>query len=185
MSAAATPATPATGSEGMPAIGKAATPGQLARFAAQAAADGRRLVVGALIADEQGRIYVQRRSEDRALFPGCWDLVGGHVEAGEDLMTALEREVLEETGWRLLGSGPVVEILDWSAGDGVARREIDLLVSVAGDLTKPYLEPGKHSEGRWLAQHELNVLLERRHKDDRWVHDTVERAFGLLAELPT
>ena len=175
---------PAKRAGSLPAIGHVATPEQLERFAAKAGADGRRLVGGALIADEQGRIYVQRRSEQRALFPGCWDIVGGHVEQGEDLMPALEREVLEETGWRLISSGPVVEILDWSAGDGVLRREIDLLVSVTGDLTSPYLEPGKHSEGRWLAPHELGVLLERRHHDDRWVHDTVERAFRLLAERP-
>lgn len=166
---------------GLPTRGEPATPEQLQRFAAQAEADGRRLVVGALIADEHGRVYVQRRSEERALFPGCWDIVGGHVEPGEDLITALEREVLEETGWRLLNHGPVVEIIDWSAGDGVARREIDLLVSVTGDLRKPHLEPGKHSEGRWLAHEELSVLLEHRHPDDRWVHDTVERAFRLLA----
>lgn len=165
----------------LPTRGELATPEQLHSFAAKATAEGRRLVVGALIADEQGRVYVQRRSEERALFPGCWDIVGGHVEPGEDLMTALEREVLEETGWRLLNHGPVVEIVDWSADDGVVRREIDLLVSVAGDLRKPYLEPGKHSEGRWLARDELSVLLERRHPDDRWVHDTVERALRLLA----
>lgn len=172
----------ATGDDAMPAIGKVATPEQLDSFAARAVADRRRLVVGALITDDQGRIYVQRRSEDRALFPGCWDIVGGHAESGEDLVTALGREVLEETGWRLASCGPVVEILDWSASDGVARREIDLLVSVTGDLSRPHLEPGKHSEGRWLAHDDLSVLLERRHEDDRWVHDTVERAFRLLPE---
>lgn len=166
----------------MPAIGEVATPQQLDHFAAQAQEDGRRLVVGALIADDQGRIYVQRRSEARALFPGCWDIVGGHVEPGEDLLTALQREVLEETGWRLTGSGPVVEIIDWSASDGVLRREIDMLVSATGDLGRPHLEFGKHSEGRWLTQSDLNVLLERRHDDDRWVHDIVERAFRLLAQ---
>ena len=74
----------------------------------------------------------------------------------------------------------MVEIIDWSAGDGVARREIDLLVSVTGDLRKPHLEPGKHSGvAGWPTRAER--ALEHRHPDDRWVHDTVERAFRLLA----
>lgn len=164
----------------MPQIGAEASPDALLNFVRSAEASERRLVVGALIHDTAGRIYVQRRSEQRALFPGCWDIVGGHVEAGEGLLEALAREVLEETGWHLAHSGPVVEVLDWQANDGVLRRELDLLVSVEGDLANPRLEPGKHSEGRWLAHNELSVLLERRDHDDRWVHDTVARAFEIL-----
>lgn len=162
-------------------IGDVADGLALDAFAAEARRAGLKLVVGALIADPAGRIYVQRRSEGRALFPGCWDIVGGHVEEGEGPLAALEREIAEETGWRLLETGPVVEVLDWSAGDGVRRREVDLLARVAGDLDHPYLEPEKHSEGRWLAPAEVDVLLERRKPDDRWVHQVVARAFELLA----
>lgn len=162
-------------------VGVVPTAEELAAFAREASTAGRRLVVGALIADDQGRIYVQRRSEQRALFPGCWDIVGGHVDEGEGPLEALAREVREETGWRLARAGPVVELIDWSAADGVERREVDLLAQVEGDLAHPYLEPGKHSEGRWLAPHDVSVLLEGRRPDDRWVHDTVARAFELLA----
>lgn len=166
----------------MPEIGAVASPEALLNFAEAAETRKRKLVVGALIHDPAGRIYVQRRSKQRTLFPDCWDIVGGHVDAGERLLDALAREVLEETGWRLVSLGPVVEILDWSAADGVSRREIDLLVQVQGDLTNPYLEPDKHSEGRWLKPSELPALLEGRNPDDRWVHDTVKRAFELLQD---
>ena len=62
----------------------------------------------------------------------------------------------------------------------MARREIDLLVTVTGDLVRPALEPAKASEGRWLTPAELGVLLERRDPDDTFVHDVVERGFALL-----
>ncbi len=169
----------------LPQIGAVATEAELKRFAETAAREGRRLVVGALIHDPQGRIYVQRRGPGRALFPNCWDIVGGHVDPGEELTAALAREIAEETRWRLKGVGRVVEILDWSAGDGVSRREIDLLTQVDGDLANPYLEPDKHSEGRWLEPGELPMLLEGRNPDDRWVHDVVKRAFELLERAAT
>ncbi len=150
-------------------------------FARKASADGVKLVVGALVVDDAGRIYVQRRSAGRAVFPGCWDIVGGHAKAGETPLEALAREVQEETGWTLTDVGPVVEVLDWSAGDGVRRREVDFLARAAGDLERPHLEPGKHDEGRWLRASETAVLLEGRDPDDRWVYDVVVRGFKLLA----
>lgn len=160
-------------------IGSPASPEALDLFAATAGADGRRVVVGALVTDGAGRIYVQRRSLTRAVFPGCWDLVGGHAEARESVLGALARELREETGWTLDEVGPVVEVLVWEAG-GVARSEVDFLVTATGDLLRPRLEPDKHSEGRWLAADELAVLLEGRKPDDRWVHDVVARGFALL-----
>ncbi len=164
-------------------VGQVATAAALDSFAATAAADARRLVVGALITDGAGRIYVQRRSLNRDLFPGCWDLVGGHAEAGETVEAALAREVLEETGWRLIELGPVVELIDWQAG-GVARREIDLLVRVAGNLDRPRLEVSKHTEGRWLKSSDTALLLASRDPDDRWVFEVVQRAFAQLASWP-
>ncbi|MFO7545287.1 MAG: NUDIX domain-containing protein [Trueperaceae bacterium] len=162
-------------------IGTVPTERQLEAFATTARHDGRALVVGAVVTDGLGRAYVQRRSQRRALFPGCWDLVGGHVEEGETVTQALAREIREETGWKLEGIGPVVACLDWEAG-GMRRREIDVLVTVDGDLDHPTLEPDKHDVGRWLWPGEAGVLLERREPDDVWVHETVTRAFEVLSE---
>ena len=162
-----------------PTPGSLPTDDELRAFARRARLEGRRLVVGALVHDGAGRLFVQRRSEDRALYPGCWDVVGGHAEAGEGVLEALRREVAEETGWRLQAVGEVVEILDWEAG-GEAKREIDLLVTVQGDLHAPRLERGKHTAARWLTVDELPLLLERRDPDDVFIHDIVRRAFVLL-----
>ena len=166
-------------------LGAVAAEESLAAFASSADADGRRLVVGALIHDGAGRIYLQRRSLSRALFPGAWDLVGGHAEDGETVRTALAREVLEETGWRLTDLGAVVEIIDWEEGS-VARREVDLLVSVHGDLARPVLERDKHSEGRWVTKTEAESLAADRPTlvgaagPDAWVFAVVRRAFEIL-----
>ena len=74
-------------------------------------------VVGALIKDNRNRVYVHRRAVDRRLFPGIWDIVGGHVEPGESAQEALAREIGEETGWRLRRIEGVVAHL------GMGRRQ--------------------------------------------------------------
>src|SRR2546429_8403484 len=75
-------------------------------------------VVGALIFDAQDRLLIQRRSAQRALFPNCWDIVGGHVEPGETPEQALHREVAEETGWRGAPGGTELPSLTWRGGGG-------------------------------------------------------------------
>ena len=64
--------------------------------------------VGAVIVDA-GRVLLVRRANPP--LQGDWSLPGGAVEAGETLVAALQREVLEETGL-VVEVGPIVEVLD-------------------------------------------------------------------------
>lgn len=55
--------------------------------------------VYAFIIDDKGNILLQKRSENKKLWPNMWDVtVGGHVDAGEFGRQALIREVKEELG---------------------------------------------------------------------------------------
>src|SRR5262245_55630564 len=103
-------------------------------LAAPAQSEGKQWVVGAIIINAHQQAFVQKRSLDRRLFPGCWDIVGGHVELNETLEMALRREIQEETGWQLLRILDVVTFLEWDAGDNKRKQEADFLVEVAGDL---------------------------------------------------
>ena len=49
--------------------------------------------------DQQGRLVISRRADDKPIDPGFWDnLVGGMIAAGEDELSALGRETKEEAG---------------------------------------------------------------------------------------
>jgi ADP-ribose pyrophosphatase YjhB (NUDIX family) len=61
--------------------------------------------VAALVVDAEGRLLLGRRAFEPDV--GMWDTIGGFLEEDEDALTALRREVLEETG------------LDVSVGDFV------------------------------------------------------------------
>lgn len=77
--------------------------------------------VAAIIQDEEGRILLQRRSDN-----GLWGLPGGSVEIGESVRDAIVREVREETGLaaqviRLIGvySDPKFQIVRYADGNVV------------------------------------------------------------------
>lgn len=148
---------------------------QLWQLQMQAVAEGKVCVVGALIRNTKGHVFVQKRAPTRRLFPSCWDVVGGHVEAGETLFQALAREVTEETGWKLTRLVALLNTFDWT-GNRIERREFDFLVEVDGDLTHPVLEKTKVSEHRWLGPNQLEVLKENRLMDDPAIFHLVKRA---------
>ncbi len=80
--------------------------------------------------DDDGRIFFQRRSPARKLFPNSWDIV-----------------------------------------------------RVDGDLSRPRLEEGKHTEFRWLGPDDLAVLDESAAINDGMIRRIAEDGFAVLHTL--
>ena len=140
------------------------------------------MMVGALIRDPYDRIFVQRRSAGRRLFPECWDVVGGAVEEGESLLGALRREIAEETGWRLRRVLARVAHEEWTA-NGLRHLESDYVVEVDGDLSSPELERDKHTEFAWIAAEEISLLDENAQRSgSTFIKDVVTAAHTWLAD---
>lgn len=59
----------------------------------------KRTSVYGVIRDERGVLLVK----DRTASNDKWDLPGGGVESGEDLLDGLNREIHEETGMKIIG----------------------------------------------------------------------------------
>ncbi len=140
-------------------------------------ASGETWTVGAVILNERGEAFAQKRGPDRRLFPDSWDIVGGHVEPGEALLDALAREIEEETGWRLRHVRRFLGVAEWTGDDGGGvRREADYVVEVEGDLSRPALEWSKHSAYGWFGPGQLQRLKENRSPGEFLIHDLVSRA---------
>ncbi|MGI6076888.1 MAG: NUDIX hydrolase [Fastidiosipilaceae bacterium] len=56
------------------------------------------LAVHIFLQDVQGDYLIQKRSQNKALWPGLWDVTAGGVQAGETSREAAVREVREELG---------------------------------------------------------------------------------------
>ena len=132
------------------------------------------------MANPDGRIFFQMRSPARKLFPNTWDIVGGHLEEGETPEQAMRREVFEETGWTVAEILATVGEVTYLGDDGIERFETDFLVRVDGDLDRPQLEAGKHTEFRWLAEDDLHVLDINEPVDGGMLKRIAQQGFALM-----
>lgn len=113
----------------------------------------RRLVVGAVLRDAQGRVLAARRTRPATL-AGRWEFPGGKVEPGEGPRQALARELREELGVRVV---VLAEVLNdggcWPIDERhemrVFHTRLDVGEPAAGD---------SHDELRWVEPAHLLTL---------------------------
>jgi 8-oxo-dGTP diphosphatase len=107
-------------------------------------------IVNALLI-RQGLVLLAKRSPWRKAYPGLWSFPGGHVEKGESLAKALERELREEIGvipidYKRLGTIPDPN----TAKDDPATYHVYAITAWRGG--EPTLIDDEHTEIRWFNQ---------------------------------
>lgn len=119
----------------------------------------------------------------RKMFPGCWDLVGGHVEENEDCFSALQREIHEETGWTLSEIVCQLTTKQWHDGPN-EYEDRQFIVNVDGDLQKPAVETSKVSDWMWVDRASVETLKQNRKLADQLIYDSVLEALDVLERRP-
>jgi 8-oxo-dGTP pyrophosphatase MutT (NUDIX family) len=106
--------------------------------------------VAALVRD--GLVLLVHRHPSRRWYPDCWDLVGGHVEAGELPHQAVGRECLEEIGVQVYDPMPIPMTIT----DPILDVHAFLVTRWDGEPVN--LAPEEHDELRWFRPGELAGL---------------------------
>ncbi|TXS96320.1 8-oxo-dGTP diphosphatase MutT [Parahaliea maris] len=84
-----------------------------------------------VILDTQQRILLTRRAAD-AHQGGLWEFPGGKVEQGEDVLTALDRELREELAISVERSSPLIEVRH-DYGDKAVLLDVHLVWNFSGE----------------------------------------------------
>lgn len=86
-------------------------------------------VVGAIIINEEGKILIMSRKSDDFM-GGIDELPSGNMEPGEDIITALAREVKEETNCDLKEIVCYIDSFDYKSGSGKNARQYNFVIKV-------------------------------------------------------
>lgn len=108
------------------------------------------IAIAALVRD--GRLLLGHRHPDRRWYPDCWDLIGGHVEPGEEPLDAVRRECREEIAIDISELRPV----DANLGDPNLRAQAFLVTGWTGEPMNA--APEEHDALRWFGPDEIAGL---------------------------
>jgi len=106
-----------------------------------------KLVVGAAIRKNDKFLLIERAPSD--FMGGLVELPSGAVDASEDLLTALTREVQEETGLVVTLISAYLCSFDYMSSSGKKTRQFNFLVETAPGEVK--LEPTEHQAYYFVA----------------------------------
>jgi 8-oxo-dGTP diphosphatase len=110
--------------------------------------------VGAIIVDNQGRLFLAKRGPLAKNERGLWEFPGGSVEFGERLAAALCREIFEEYGLEI-EVGSLLDVVDHILPDEGQHWVSPTYLCVPVSGQPQILEPGKCSEIGWFAPHQV------------------------------
>lgn len=119
------------------------------------AANSMRNIVNALLIRDQTVLMV-RRAPHRRAYPGLWSFPGGHVEVGETVDEALERELTEEIGIAPTAYRYVTSLRDPNVQDEDVIYHMHSVTAWTGG--EPRLVDHEHTELRWLTTHDALAL---------------------------
>lgn len=117
-------------------------------------------IVVVAVLHRNGKIFIAKRADSKVTWPGCFELVGGHVDPGEKLEDALRREVREEIGVEII-VGPIVDAFTYQSED-TFKVEIGYLCQLAQETDEPAINPEDHSEAKWIDEAAVSEM----EKDD-------------------
>ncbi len=130
---------------------------------------------GGVVLDPRGRVLVVNQNGD------SWSLPKGHLDPGEDALTAARREIHEESGIRVLdligelGTYERPRIGQRGGDDPAEIKRITLFLFRTPQTALKPIDP-RNPEARWVGRHEVAAMLT--HAKDK------EFYLGILNKLP-
>jgi len=105
------------------------------------------------------KIFLPRRAATKKFLPGVYELPGGHIYFGEDIIVGLKREILEEFQVKVKIGDPFYVFTYKNDVKGSHSVEIIFFATFEDPIENIKLNPEDHSECGWFSGNELGSVV--------------------------
>lgn len=129
------------------------------------------------------KVFLAQRATTKKFFPGVYEIAGGHIDFGEDIVAGLKREVREELGKEIAVGDPFSVFTYMNEVKGAHAVEIAYFAEFVGELDDAHINPDDHMAAGWFSEDEFDTFTVNRAPDDPEIK-VMRRAFALLRGEP-
>jgi 8-oxo-dGTP diphosphatase len=139
------------------------------------------------------KVFMPKRAETKKFLPGLYELPGGHVDFGEDLLDGLKREIGEELGMTVQVGDPYAAFTYLNTVKGSHSVEVIYLAQFVEPIEQITLQEEDHSRFDWMSREDVVARKAEvvpvdqavhEHEDDDAEYQAVLKGFDLLAGEP-
>lgn len=126
------------------------------------------------------KAFLPKRADTKRFLPGVYEIPGGHIDFGEDIVAGLRREIREEFGIDISVGDPFASFTYTNEVKGSHSVEIIYFATFVSSLEEIELHPDDHSEYSWFAENELDKVIDANKRNDDPEIQAIKKAFRLL-----
>jgi 8-oxo-dGTP diphosphatase len=105
--------------------------------------------------DGVNKVFLPKRAATKAFLPGLYEMIGGHIDYGEDIVTGLKREIVEEVGMDCTIADPFAVFTYMDNVKGSHSVEAVYFGTFIGDIDKIKVHPEDHSGFAWFSREDV------------------------------
>lgn len=105
------------------------------------------------------KVFLPKRSTNRKFLPGVFEIPGGHIDFGEDIISGLKREILEETDKEVDVGDPFFVFTYLNEVKGSHSIEVIFFATFTESIKGVKFDPEKHSEYRWFEENDIPEII--------------------------
>ena len=130
--------------------------------------------------DGEEKVFLPRRAKTKKFLPDVFELPGGHVDFGEEMVVGLKREIEEEFNMKVSVGDPFAVFTYTNEIKGSHSIEVIYFAEFVSSLDQIKLNPEDHSEFRWIGEDEIDQIMSENKRGDDPEIQAIKKGFELL-----
>lgn len=127
------------------------------------------------------KVFLPKRAATKKFLPGVYEIPGGHIDFGENIVTGLKREIMEEFGMNIAVGDPFAVFDYTNHVKGSHSLEVVYFARFTDPIKKIAIDSEDHETYGWFGEVDLpSILSGGKNEDDNEIA-VLRKAFRIFS----